>query len=87
MVQAASLLYMDPTAGVGFSYSSNSDDYAYNDTQAQEDMQSTLRIWFQTYPYFANHSVFLDGEVTRSFWTMMTASFQMCGSHLASALS
>ena len=63
MVQAASLLYMDPTAGVGFSYSSNPDDYAYNDTQAQADMQSTLRLWFQAYPYFANHSVFLDGEV------------------------
>ena len=54
---------MDSVAGVGYSYSLDTDDYATNDTQAQIDMEATLRTWFQEYPYFANHSVILEGKL------------------------
>ena len=52
---------MDSVAGVGYSYSSDPSDYTTNDTQAQTDMGATLRAWFDMYPYFANHSVILEG--------------------------
>ncbi|DBB16658.1 TPA: hypothetical protein ACH3X3_014909 [Trebouxia sp. C0006] len=52
---------MDSVAGVGYSYSLNDSDYTTSDSQAQVDMEATLRTWFQMYPYFANHTVFLQG--------------------------
>ena len=55
---------MDSVAGVGYSYSLDTDDYSTNDTQAQIDMEATLRTWFQEYPYFANHSVILEGKLS-----------------------
>ena len=61
MVQQANLLLMDSVAGVGYSYSLDPSDYTTNDTQAQTDMGATLRAWFDMYPYFANHSVILEG--------------------------
>ncbi|KAA6430046.1 MAG: serine carboxypeptidase-like 20-like [Trebouxia sp. A1-2] len=61
-VQEANLLLMDSVAGVGYSYSLNDSDYTTSDSQAQIDMEATLRTWFQLYPYFANHTVFLQGE-------------------------
>ena len=62
-MQAANLLLMDSVAGVGYSYSKNSSDYSTSDSQAQTDMEATLREWFRMYPFFANHSVFLQGNV------------------------
>lgn len=59
--KAANLLLMDSVAGVGYSYSMNQSDYITNDSQAQIDMEATLREWFRMYPYFANHAVFLQG--------------------------
>lgn len=61
-LQAANLLLMDSVAGVGYSYSQNEQDYNISDSQAQTDMEATLREWCQTYSYFANHSVFLHGD-------------------------
>lgn len=61
MLQQANLLLMDSVAGVGYSYSMDPNDYTTNDTQAQTDIEATLRSWFQLYPYFANHSVILEG--------------------------
>lgn len=61
-LQAANLLLMDSVAGVGYSYSQNEQDYNISDSQAQTDMEATLREWCQTYSYFANHSVFLHGR-------------------------
>lgn len=55
---------MDSVAGVGYSYSMNQSDYITNDSQAQIDMEATLREWFRMYPYFANHAVFLQGDPT-----------------------
>ena len=62
VMQAANLLLMDSVAGVGYSYSHNKSDYNTSDSQAQTDMEATLREWFRVYPYFANHSVFLQGD-------------------------
>jgi len=62
VVQEANLLLMDSVAGVGYSYSLNDSDYTTSDSQAQIDMEATLRTWFQMYPYFANHTVFLQGD-------------------------
>ena len=42
---------MDSVAGVGYSYSLNESDYTTSDSQAQVDMEATLREWFQLYPY------------------------------------
>ena len=53
---------MDSVAGVGYSYSLNDSDYTTSDSQAQVDMEATLRTWFQMHPYFANHTVFLQGD-------------------------
>jgi hypothetical protein len=61
-VQETNLLLMDSVAGVGYSYSLNDSDYTTSDSQAQVDMEATLRTWFQMYPYFANHTVFLQGD-------------------------
>lgn len=75
ILQQANLLLMDSVAGVGYSYSLDSNDYITNDTQAQTDMEATLRTWFKTYPYFANHSVILEGTLYAvqasyvPFWT------------------
>lgn len=64
VVQEANLLLMDSVAGVGYSYSLNDSDYTTSDSQAQIDMEATLRTWFQLYSYFANHTVFLQGHPT-----------------------
>ena len=61
-MQAANLLLMDSVAGVGYSYSLSSSDYNTSDSQAQIDMEATLREWFRMYPFFTNNSVFLQGD-------------------------
>ena len=53
---------MDSVAGVGYSYSLNSSDYNTSDSRAQTDTEATLQEWFRMYPFFANHSVFLQGD-------------------------
>lgn len=76
-LQQANLLLMDSVAGVGYSYSLDTNDYTTNDTQAQIDMEATLRTWFQEYPYFANHSVILEGSIMRQH-SVVTCSHSSC---------
>lgn len=77
-LQAANLLLMDSVAGVGYSYSLNEQDYNTSDSQAQTDMEATLREWCHTYSYFANHSVFLHGEAPAVRELLLCSTAQQC---------
>ena len=76
-LQQANLLLRDSVAGVGYSYSLDTNDYTTNDTQAQIDMEATLRTWFQEYPYFANHSVILEGTAQHEARACCILSYSM----------
>jgi hypothetical protein len=60
----ATMVYIEQPAGVGFSYSSNPDDYtgAYNDTVAASDNAAFLSAFFTYYPQYSSLPLYLTGE-------------------------
>jgi len=58
----ANVLYLEQPAGVGFSYSNNTDGYTTNDTQAAIDNFNFLEGWLKVFPEFQGRNTWLTGE-------------------------
>ena len=58
----ATMIYLEAPAGVGFSYSDDSADYATNDDQAALDNLAAVQVWFKKFPEFASNDFFVTGE-------------------------
>lgn len=57
--EAAHVLWLDQPAGVGFSYGSEDDS---NEAMVSEDAYYFLQGFFQTYPEYAGHPLYVVGE-------------------------
>ena len=60
--QRANVIFIEQPAGVGFSYSENTDDYTVGDAQAAEDVYQFLLGFTARYPQYAGRPLFLSGE-------------------------
>jgi len=58
----ANMLYLEAPAGVGFSYSNTSSDYATNDWQTAQDNYNALVWFFNNFPDYADNDFFVAGE-------------------------
>jgi len=58
----ANLLFLEQPAGVGFSYSNNTNDYNTNDTQASLDNFAFLEGFLSEFPQYKNTQIWLAGE-------------------------
>ena len=60
----ATVVWIEQPAGVGFSYSSNPNDYAgaYNDTTAASDNAAFLSAFFAQYPQYQSLDLYLTSE-------------------------
>jgi len=61
--KAANVLYLESPAGVGFSYSRNTDDYAFvGDKRTADDAYKALLEFFSEYPQFSKRPFYVSGE-------------------------
>ncbi|KAL9675659.1 hypothetical protein QQ045_003863 [Rhodiola kirilowii] len=60
--KVSNILYLDSPAGVGFSYSDDTNDYSTGDLQTASDTHTFLITWFQQYPEFLGNSFYVAGE-------------------------
>ncbi|KAJ7533561.1 hypothetical protein O6H91_13G054700 [Diphasiastrum complanatum] len=60
--KVANMLYVDSPAGVGYSYSNNSDDYSTGDISTASDSHAFLLKWFKDYPEFLSNPLYISGE-------------------------
>ena len=60
--QNASVIFLESPAGVGFSYSTNKNDYNTNDTRTAEDNYQFLLNFFEAYPEYAKNDFYIAGE-------------------------
>eukprot|EP00249_Psilotum_nudum_P004020 c17541_g2_i1 orf=316-1773(-) len=61
--QDSNLLFVESPAGVGFSYSNSSSDYAnFGDRITAEDTYSFLQGWFDRFPHFKLQEFYITGE-------------------------
>eukprot|EP00039_Didymoeca_costata_P018723 m.334701 g.334701 ORF g.334701 m.334701 type:complete len:473 (+) comp17413_c0_seq1:23-1441(+) len=60
--QLANMLYLEAPVGVGFSYSSNADDYKCSDNSTAEDNLHAVEAFFSLFPEFKNNDFFITGE-------------------------
>lgn len=58
----ANVIFIEQPAGVGFSYSQDTDDYNVGDFQAAEDVYHFLVNFVARYPQYANRKLYLSGE-------------------------
>ncbi|KAJ7976576.1 Carboxypeptidase [Quillaja saponaria] len=59
----ANLLYLESSAGVGFSYSTNNSFYSYiNDEITAQDSLVFLQRWFLKFPEYKNRDLYISGE-------------------------
>ncbi|TVU49645.1 hypothetical protein EJB05_00967, partial [Eragrostis curvula] len=59
----ANLLFLESTAGVGFSYTNTSQDLdQFGDSLAVEDMHKFLIRWFKRFPNLKGHEFYIAGE-------------------------
>ncbi|VFQ65090.1 unnamed protein product [Cuscuta campestris] len=59
----ANLLFLESPVGVGFSYTNTSSDLAaIDDNFVAQDSYNFLANWFQRFPQFKNHDLFIAGE-------------------------
>lgn len=58
----ANMLYLEAPAGVGFSYSTNEEDYETDDDQTAADNVQALQAFFHAFPRFKRHEFFIAGE-------------------------
>ncbi|TVU49653.1 hypothetical protein EJB05_00977, partial [Eragrostis curvula] len=62
-VRKANLLFLESTAGVGFSYTNTSQDLdQFGDSLAVEDMHKVLIRWFKRFPNLKGHEFYVAGE-------------------------
>ncbi|KAK1555214.1 hypothetical protein Q3G72_023482 [Acer saccharum] len=60
---AANVIFLESPAGVGFSYSNNSDDYTNTgDKSTAEDSYTFLVNWLERFPQYKTRDFFLTGE-------------------------
>ncbi|MCP9262029.1 Carboxypeptidase [Dirofilaria immitis] len=57
----ASIAYIESPAGVGYSYSING-NIKTNDDQTAEENYAAIKEFFENFPQFRNHSVYIMGE-------------------------
>ncbi|XP_073099619.1 serine carboxypeptidase-like 42 isoform X2 [Elaeis guineensis] len=61
--KVANLLFLESPAGVGWSYCDKKrDGYNYDDWQVAKENLAFLRKWFQLFPEYTSHPLFLTGE-------------------------
>jgi serine carboxypeptidase-like clade 2 len=60
--QKANVIFIEQPAGVGFSWSADTDDYTVGDAQAAEDVYSFLLGFTARYPQYAGRPLYLSGE-------------------------
>lgn len=60
--KAATVIFLDSPAGVGYSYSSRPSDYVTNDTATAADTEVFLRRFFQRYPELRDLDFYISGE-------------------------
>eukprot|EP01116_Phalansterium_solitarium_P018029 TRINITY_DN4614_c0_g1_i1.p1 TRINITY_DN4614_c0_g1~~TRINITY_DN4614_c0_g1_i1.p1 ORF type:complete len:496 (-),score=62.01 TRINITY_DN4614_c0_g1_i1:61-1443(-) len=58
----ANVMYLEAPAGVGFSYSNNTNDYNTGDQQTAADNYQALLQFFLRYPQFKGNKFFVAGE-------------------------
>ncbi len=58
----ANVVYLEQPAGVGFSYSNNSNGYNTGDVQATIDNYAFVQNFLSAYPKFAGRSTWFNGE-------------------------
>lgn len=57
----ANMLYIESPAGVGYSYTDKPDP-EYDDVQSAKDNYATVLGWFEKFPEYKTHRVFVSGE-------------------------
>jgi serine carboxypeptidase-like clade 2 len=62
LTQKANVIFIEQPAGVGFSYSLDTDDYTVGDAQAAEDVYQFLLGFTARYPKYAGRPLYLSGE-------------------------
>lgn len=60
--KAATMLYLEAPAGVGFSHSADPRDYTTDDVKTTADNLAALVAFFQGFPEFATQSFYVAGE-------------------------
>jgi len=58
----SNVIYLEAPAGVGFSYSNDSQDYRANDNTTALDNWQFLVNWFNAYPEYAQNDFYIAGE-------------------------
>ena len=61
----ANVLYIEQPAGVGFSYCDDEnkpEECKFNDDNVAEDNLKTVLAWFEKYPEYKNHDLYISGE-------------------------
>jgi carboxypeptidase C (cathepsin A) len=58
----ANMLYIESPAGVGYSYFWGKDKDSFNDTTSSEDNYAALLAWYEKFPEFKGHDLFISGE-------------------------
>ena len=58
----ANIIFIEQPAGVGFSYSEDTDDYTVGDAQAAEDVYHFLQGFIARYPQYKERKLYLSAE-------------------------
>jgi carboxypeptidase C (cathepsin A) len=58
----ATVLYMEHPAGVGYSYCNGTEDCTTDDMKDSEDNLAMIKGFFDKYPEYKNHDLWLSGE-------------------------
>lgn len=70
----ANILYIEQPAGVGFSYCNSQADCASSDDGSADDNLLVLLGWFDKFPEYANHDLWLSGESYAGIYVPLLAS-------------
>lgn len=63
MIVAANVLFLESPAGVGFSYSNTTSDYAKNgDKNTAKDNYAFLLNWLERFPEYKDRDFYISGE-------------------------
>eukprot|EP01127_Copromyxa_protea_P017384 TRINITY_DN5291_c0_g1_i1.p1 TRINITY_DN5291_c0_g1~~TRINITY_DN5291_c0_g1_i1.p1 ORF type:complete len:458 (-),score=98.78 TRINITY_DN5291_c0_g1_i1:35-1324(-) len=58
----ANVIYLESPVGVGFSYSTNPEDYITDDDKSSQDNLHAVEAFFNAYPRFKKNKFFIAGE-------------------------
>lgn len=58
----ANMLYIEAPAGVGYSYGETEADRTFNDTTSAADNLAAILGWFEKFPEFKSHDLYISGE-------------------------